>query len=124
MSKPEVFIIESLKLSDERKQRPEGQIISKILAMRGKQCEYYYIRTEKELREVLQLFTDSECRYLHISCHGNDHNMCTTFETLSFNTLATLLKGHIDRRRLFLSACSMARIKLAREIMPVLTTGS
>lgn len=41
-TKPEVFIIESLRFDDERQDRFEGQIIKKILALSGKNCEYYY----------------------------------------------------------------------------------
>jgi len=52
MSRPEVFIIESLTLDDERHDRYEGQIISRILALSGKSCEYYYIRTTRELSSV------------------------------------------------------------------------
>jgi hypothetical protein len=50
MSNPNVFIIESLKFSDEKKDRFEGKILSQILHLGGKESKYYYIRTEKELK--------------------------------------------------------------------------
>jgi hypothetical protein len=49
MSKAEVFIIETLEFNEERKNRFEGRIISDILALGGKRCEYRYIRTKREL---------------------------------------------------------------------------
>lgn len=48
MSQPEVFIVESLTFADERSERFEGRIISQILSLSGKNCEYYYIRTKRE----------------------------------------------------------------------------
>jgi hypothetical protein len=47
-SKPEVFIIESLKFRDERCDLFEGRIISGILALSDKQSRYYYVRTRAE----------------------------------------------------------------------------
>jgi hypothetical protein len=63
-TKPEVFIVESLTFEDEREERFEGQIIKRILGLSGKTCEYYYIRTRRELEEVLKLFNHSGYRYL------------------------------------------------------------
>jgi hypothetical protein len=68
---PEVFIVESLRFHDEEKDYYEGQIISDILRLNKKQSKYYYIRTKKELRAVLDKFRDSNYRYLHLSCHAN-----------------------------------------------------
>ena len=78
MSKPEVFIVESLSFADEREGRFEGRILSKILALSQKQCEYRYIRTKPELKAVLEQFASTHYRYLHLSCHGNDTSMSTT----------------------------------------------
>jgi hypothetical protein len=118
ITKPEVFIIESLKFEDERNKRFEGEIISKILALSGKHCEYYYVRTKKEFREVLKIFTGSDYRYLHLSCHGNDDSMFTTLDSISFSALANILNPDINSRRLFVSACSMANERLARALIP------
>lgn len=118
LSKPEVFIIESLRFDDERQDRFEGQIIKKILALSGKTCEYYYIRTKRELARVLQLFTESRYRYLHLSCHGGETSMATTLDAIAFPELATLLRPHLKSRRLFVSACAMTNAALARKIMP------
>jgi hypothetical protein len=58
-TKPEVFIIESLSFENEWSDQLEGRIIKQILALSRKHCEYYYIRTAQELREVLKLFKTS-----------------------------------------------------------------
>ncbi len=54
MSQPEIFIIESLDFEDERANRFEGRIISQILALSEKKCEYCYIRTKRELKTLLE----------------------------------------------------------------------
>jgi hypothetical protein len=114
---PEVFIIESLNFDDEDNERFEGRIISQILAMSGKHCEYYYIRTERELTEILKRFAVSEYRYLHLSCHGSADSMHTTLDDIPFRELGILLRPYLRERRLFISACSMVNDALARELM-------
>jgi hypothetical protein len=84
MSQAEVFIIESLEFDDEQNQRFEGRIISDILALSGKQCAYYYIRTKRELVEILQHFSSSHYRYLHLSCHGGNKSVYTTLDRIPF----------------------------------------
>lgn len=117
-TKPEVFIIETLNFGDERKNRTEGQVISQILALSGKQCRYFYIRTKKELIAVLKKFSKSNYRYLHLSCHGNSKTMFTTLDEIDFLELATILRPQLKGKRLFLSACSMSNENLAKEVMP------
>jgi hypothetical protein len=118
-AKPEVFIIESLDFDDEDEKRFEGKLISEMLALSGKQCKYYYLRTRRELEEVLQLFSQSGYRYLHISCHGgeNKKTLHTTLDAIPFDDLEAILKPHLRERRLFLSACSVANNYLAKRLM-------
>jgi hypothetical protein len=118
MSEAEVFIVESLDFDDERNRRFEGRIISDILALSGKQCKYYYIRTKRELGAILEEFSASHYRYLHLSCHGNKSAMGTTLDSIPFTDLGPLITPHLRKRRLFLSACSMANDALAQCIMP------
>jgi hypothetical protein len=115
---PEVFIIESLSEADERACRYEGRILADILRMSLKDCEYRYIRTKRELMWAIQLFIDSDFRYLHISSHGNKSNMSTTLDRVRFAELGQLLRPALAKRRLFISACSMTNETLAGEIMP------
>lgn len=118
MSQPEIFVIESLNFDDERAERFEGRIISRILALSGKKCEYCYIRTKRELRTLLEHFASSRYRYLHLSCHGNGHSIFTTLDQIPFSELGSLVRPHLRKRRLFVSACSATNRALADAIMP------
>jgi len=117
-SKPEVFIIESLKLSDEKNKWFEGKILADMLNLSDKKSIYYYIRTKKEFVEILDEFYMTDYRYLHISCHANKKEMGTTFDDIPFSELGDILKDIGEDRRIFLSACSMANLALANEIIP------
>ena len=70
----EVFIIESLSLIDEGKERHEGEVLANVLKMCGKKPLYYYIRTKAELAMLAEEFEASGYRYLHLSCHGCGFN--------------------------------------------------
>lgn len=76
-TRPEVFIIESLEFEDESEDRFEGKMLSHALRLSGKEPIYFYIRTRRELDEVLDFFEDSSYRYLHLSCHGSANSMET-----------------------------------------------
>jgi hypothetical protein len=118
LSKPEVFIIESLELENEKLGLFEGRILSQILHLSDKESIYYYIRTKRELEEIVLEFQESNYRYLHISCHGNEHHMYTTLDEIPFKDLARILRPSLRNRRLFLSACLMTNRNLAEEIIP------
>jgi hypothetical protein len=118
MSQPEIFIIESLEFKDERSHRFEGRIISQILALNGKKCEYCCIRTTRELKEMPNQFASSRYRYLHLSCHGNSTTMFTTLDGIPFADFGQLIKPYVRNRRLFLSACSATNRTLADSVMP------
>jgi hypothetical protein len=117
-TKPELFIIESLTLENERQYRFEGQIIKDILAASGKQCEYYYLRTRRELKHMLKEFETSEYRYLHLSCHGSSEGMATTFDDIPAEEMQSLFGPYLEGRRVFASACAMTNPRLARALMP------
>ncbi|MEK7404944.1 MAG: hypothetical protein AAB225_07535 [Acidobacteriota bacterium] len=118
MSQAEVFIIESLDFEDEKAQRFEGRIISDILAMSGKTCAYYYIRTKRELAAILKQFSSSKYRYLHLSCHGGGNCLHTTLDRIPFSEFGEMTAPHLDKRRLFISACSVATRTFADQVMP------
>jgi hypothetical protein len=111
---PEVFIIESLDLADERNARREGEVLAAVLRMCGKQPLYYYIRTRAELELMAQLFYDSNYRYLHISCHGGKSSLSTTLDGIDYEEFATIFAGRLKNRRLFVSACSAGNAKFAK----------
>jgi len=117
MSKPEVFIIESLSFDDEKQNLFEGRVLSQILHLSDKKSIYYYIRTKAELERVLDIFKKSDYRYLHISCHGSRYAMHTTIDTIPFAELQKMLCPVLNGNRLFLSACSMTNRSLAKKIL-------
>lgn len=115
---PDVFIIESLDFQDEVKQRFEGKFLSEILRFDGKNPIYYYIRTRREFEAVLLKFQKSNYRYLHISCHGNTGSLFTTLDALPFSELSTIINEVVEKKRVFISACSAVNDHLARIIIP------
>lgn len=117
-TKPQVFIIETLEFDNENKNEFEGRRISDMLALSGKTCRYVYIRTKAELEVVLEQFRDCHYRYLHLSCHANRHEMGTTLDDISFTELGQILGPYLKKRRLFISACQMTCLDLAKQLLP------
>jgi len=115
---PEIFIIESLKLKHEENGYQEGQLLSKMLHLSGKErTKYFYIRTKKELDEIIDVFDESNYRYLHLSCHANKSGMATTFDYVSYEELGEMLGPCLGRRRVFVSACKMANATCAKALL-------
>jgi hypothetical protein len=50
---PDIFIIESLDFDDESEGRCEGQFLSHLLRVSGRNVRYFYIRTLKEFEALL-----------------------------------------------------------------------
>ncbi len=116
MSIPEVFIIESLNFDDEKADRFDGKIIRDMLNFHKKKCTYYYIRTKKELVEILKEFARSNYRYLHLSCHGNSSTVGLTLDSLSYGEFGDLVAPYIKDKRLFISACNIMNEKFSYAI--------
>jgi hypothetical protein len=115
---PELFIIESLRLDDEEQGSQEGEILARMLRLSGKEkTKYFYIRTERELDEIIDLFDESRYRYLHISCHADRKGMATTFDNISHVELGRKLESCLEGRRVFVSACEMANETLAGALL-------
>jgi hypothetical protein len=112
-----VFIIESLAFKDEKSGFFEGEVISKILNFSSIEHQYYYIRTRQEFEHVIGLFKKSKYRYLHISCHGNGNALYTTLDEIPFNELRLIFKDALEKKRLFVSACSVTNNKLAEAVL-------
>jgi hypothetical protein len=112
-TKSGVFIIESLSLSDESDGRTEGRMLQEMLRLLEIRSEYRYIRTFKELTVIGEEFRkEPSFRYLHLSCHGNKSGVRLTLETVPFDKLGKAL-GKLEKRRLFISACSACNDQLA-----------
>jgi len=113
-----VFIIESMDIENERKGKLDGFALKTILDLCDIPNDYYYIRTILELEYVIDQFKESDFGFLHIACHGNEEGLSLCFEDIIFEELELLLGKHLKYRRLFLSACKVARFKLARYFIP------
>ena len=94
----------------------EGEFISQILHLGDIPSKYYYIRTKKELIKVLEIFEESEFRYLHISCHGSSSSIETTIDSIPFHEIGEIMRPYLSHKRLFISACSTVNKKLATEL--------
>ncbi|OHV67157.1 hypothetical protein LCM4577_26760 [Mesorhizobium sp. LCM 4577] len=115
---PEIFTIESLRLRDEDDASQEGQLLSKILHLSGKKrTKYFYIRTKRELEEIIDIFEDSNYRYLHLSCHADKAGIATTFDDISYAELGEMLRPCLEDRRVFVSACQMANDVCAKALL-------
>lgn len=114
---PQLFVIESLTREEER--RPtEGQLLRDILAHGVRSVNYVYIRTEEEFPWALSEFRESGDRYLHISCHGDQHAVQLSLDTLEYKTFCEYLKPVIESRRVFLSACEAVNERVAELLLP------
>ena len=114
-----VFIIESLRFSDEKKRRFEGQILRDMLTLSGKKVEYWYVRTWKELTDdIFQRFYDSKLRYLHLSCHGNSTHVCLTLDDVPFEEFGEEISHYLTERRLFVSACEVVNNAFSEAVNP------
>lgn len=87
MTKPRLFIIELLRLDDEGDDLFEGCHLWKIPGPSDSHARYMYLRTRREFEEAIDLFDDSDYRYLHISCYGGKSGIELTFDDLSFGEL-------------------------------------
>jgi len=115
-----LFIIESLRFSDERKLRFEGRLLTDILRMsrQGVEVEYLYIRTRQELGVALKRFHRSRKRYLHLSCHGNSNEIGLSLDSVPFDEFSDEIAPYMDKKqRLFFSACSVVNENLATAVM-------
>jgi len=107
VTQPRLFIIESLTLKDEKADRFEGGHLSKIMTLSGSKPECMYLRTKKELEEAIDLFEDSDFRYLHISCHGDRTGIDHTVDSLTHEDLGKMLAPVLSGKRVFFSSCSV-----------------
>lgn len=114
-TKPDIFIIESLKY-DEEKDHKEGEMIFRSLTMSAKKPEYRYIRTKTKLEHFTQEFKKGRFRYLHLSCHGSRSGISTTLDDLTIDEFAEIVGPSLGNRRLFLSTCQASTLEMASAI--------
>ena len=116
VTKPEVFIIESLYPEDEVQNRFEGRTLANLLRLSGKSPRYFYFHDNAELPYIIALFRQSQYRYLHFSCHGDATDVITRSGNIPYMEFSNLFKGHLQLRRVFFSACELGN-ELFTEVM-------
>ncbi|OHV22675.1 hypothetical protein EOS93_30835 [Rhizobium sp. RMa-01] len=115
MTKPEVFIIESLKFSEETDYR-EGEMIYRSLRMSLKEPIYRYVRTLTEFEHFVEEFGESNYRYLHISCHGSKGGLSMTLDHITTHDVGEIVGPALDGKRLFLSTCLASTPAMAEAV--------
>lgn len=113
-----IFIIESMDFKNENRKKLDGWTLKKMLDLCGIKNKYYYIRTKQELERIIEVFDESSYAFLHISCHGSKSSLSLTYDEINFDELEEIIGECLYRRRLFLSACKVARFELAEHFVP------
>lgn len=103
----DVFIVESLRLADERERRFEGRRLAEILRMAGKKPKYFYFEEKSELPHLLKIFKQSKYRFFHMSSHASLDKIYTNKDTFTYAEFAQTCKGYLKERRAFFSACEL-----------------
>lgn len=116
ITEPEIFIIESLKLEEEKEEYKEGKFLYNYLKLSGKHPIYYYIRSKRELEELSNKFRESGFRYLYISCHGDSTSIHTTLDAITFEDFASIFAQKLRNRRLFVSGCCVGQENFAKHL--------
>lgn len=113
-----VFIVESLTLAEERRNCLDGYHLKQMLDLMEVPNEYFFFRTKLELAHLAKEFRHSKLRYLHLSCHGNENTIGLALESLCFQEFDDLVGPSLGGKRLFLSACNLARFEFAEWFIP------
>lgn len=113
---PELFIIESMDDDDEKAGFFEGVRLAQILRLGGRNPKYYYVQDERELELLVPVFRQSNYRYLHFSCHGDEQGFFLTNGPIGFDRFAEIFGETLKLRRLFVSACQSGQEELVKAL--------
>lgn len=104
-----VYIIESVGAKDLLDERSEGEGLARLLKLLGAQPVLRKVERTQDLVHELQVFDESRCDILHVSCHGNSDGIQLTDGTfLEWDEFAEYLTPAIHRKYLCLSSCQAA----------------
>lgn len=109
-----VFIIESNTLENEEEETFEGNILKNVLELTGIEVKYFYIRTKLELKVIVKEFRKSNYKYLHLACHADEKGIDLTLERVNLRELKNTLGENFEKKRLFLSACSIGNGRIGK----------
>ena len=109
MTKYGIFIIESLRSDDFF----DGENLSEILELSKIDRIYRWIDSIEDLKLKLEEFDQSQYRYLHLSCHADQHGIEINGDEISYDKLSGFLGNKLVNKRLFLSACKAGNMDFA-----------
>jgi len=104
-----VFIIESLREGEFK----DGEHLNAVLELCRINSFYKSVSSKPEFLQALVDFNKSGFRYLHISCHADQKGLEIGGEDVPSEELLAGLKGNINGRRVFLSACKGSNLLMA-----------
>ena len=109
-----IYIIESLK-SDEPH---DGAVLEDILNVCEMPCKHEAVDSIVEFETAINNFEQSNFRYLHLSCHANEKAIeLVNGGLVPYEQLSLLLKGKINCKRVFMSACKAGNLDLAQRLI-------
>lgn len=115
----ELFILEAPTAEDARLCRLDGQVLEAQLKLTPLKPKYYKAADKNEFAIGLMEFKKSGCRFLHVSCHGNDRG--TVFQlgrdSVNHEEIVEMLKGSLTNNRITFSACNAGRSSLFMNII-------
>lgn len=113
---PEVFIIECLSLKDWRDGKRDGFDLYMQLLLSGRRPRYVQAMCENDLKAALIMFRQSKCRFLHFSFHGSLDSISLGDGLCNYASFADAIRGFLNSRRVFISACECGNHELFRRI--------
>jgi hypothetical protein len=108
-----VFIIESVKSTE----FTDGENLHQILELCDIVSVYSWADTIEDLERHLADFKRSQFRYLHLSCHADNSGIFINEDKITNEDLANMLKGGLENKRVFMSACKGANRDLASRLI-------
>lgn len=116
-----IFIIESFSFEEEENNDLPGYHLYQSLTfckINDQTPLYYFIRTKKDLEEILNIFENSNYEFLHIFCHGSSTHLELALENISFEDFFDITEDRLYRKRLFMSSCNVANFDFAKLFIP------
>lgn len=114
MAKYGIYIIESLRSSDKYF---DGENLSKILKLSGIENIYYWVKSVEEFINGINQFSESDYRYLHMSCHADENGIEINGETICNEKLLSIFGAKLKGKRLFMAACKGANKNLGYKLI-------
>ena len=107
--KPQVFIIESLPAEDVNNMRMDGKVLERQLKLTGQEPIYRVALNLGDLRKSVEEFSQTNYRFLHISCHGKSTGVILAANPNgeSFKEFSSCFAGFVGSARITFSACKL-----------------